>query len=466
MQKLFDEVSSLDKRCYDTFSLNEDILMEHAAEGMATFIRQKFPLGATVLIVCGSGNNGADGLALSRLLHKDFSVNIFIVKEAKSEMAKLQDKRAHAIHVPRTLYLSDSDIIVDAIFGTGFNGTLDVETKSVMQTLNKLNAYKIACDTPSGMRINGECDRDTFVADTTLTMGALKKSLYNDQAKGYVGEIEVLTLGIARALYEIDTNWHLLNFEDMNLPYRDAKDTHKGTYGHLAVLSGEKIGASVICALSALHFGAGLVTLLSQEKQSKSQIPFELMLCKTIPKNSSALAIGMGLGNNFDISLLLSYLQNTLPLIVDADIFSMPIIIDLLKRENLVLTPHPKEFISLLSLTDLAKISIDELQNNRFHYAELFSKKYPHIVLLLKGANVIIAHNGEYFINPNGSSVLAKGGSGDVLSGLIASLLAQGYTPLKATITASLAHTKIAQNYTGADFSLTPNDLIAGIGKL
>jgi hydroxyethylthiazole kinase-like uncharacterized protein yjeF len=190
------------------------------------------------------------------------------------------------------------------------------------------------------------------------------------------------------------------------------------------------------------------------------------MLSKELPSNSSALALGMGLGSDFQRHTLDSYLQNSLPLIVDADIFSMPIILEILKRDKLVITPHPKEFTSLLALTGIAEISVDALQNHRFYYSELFSKRYPHIVLLLKGANVIIAHDGAYYINPNGTSALSKGGSGDVLSGLIGSLLAQGYAPLNATITASLAHTKLSQNYTGADFSLTPDDLIRGIGKL
>jgi len=466
MQKLFDEVGSLDERCYDKFALSEEILMEHAAEGMAAFIRRKFTLGSTVLVVCGSGNNGADGLALSRLLFKDYEVQIFSLKESKSEMAKLQDKRAHCIHVKRTIELNEADVIVDAIFGTGFSGKLDSEAKSVLQTLNKLNAYKIACDIPSGIHKNGVCDKNSFIADTTLTMGALKKSLFNDQAKEYVGNIKVLDLGLSREIYETDSNWNLLCFDDMDLPFRHGKDTHKGTYGHLAISSGEKMGASVIAALSALNFGTGLVTLLSQEEQTSSTIPFELMLSKSLPSNTSALALGMGLGISSDIETLKAYLNNTLPLIIDADIFSMPIVLEILKRKKLVITPHPLEFVRLLELTGLADISVNELQNHRFHYAELFSQKYPDVVLLLKGANVIIAQRGKYFINSNGTSALAKGGSGDVLSGLIGSLLAQGYEPLNATITASLAHTQIALNYTGSDFSLTPNDLIKGIGKL
>ena len=153
-------------------------------------------------------------------------------------------------------------------------------------------------------------------------------------------------------------------------------------------------------------------------------------------------------------------------MIVDADIFNMDVVLEILKRENLVITPHPKEFVSLLKMANIVDISIEELQNNRFKYSEEFCEKYPNVTLLLKGANVIIGKDNKFFINPHGTSALAKGGSGDILSGLVGALLAQGYTPLNAAINASLAHTKLVQNYKGADFSLTPEDLIAGIGNL
>jgi len=466
MQKLYDEVGSLDRRCYEVFALSEDILMEHAAEGMARFIRQKFSRGSSVLVVCGAGNNGADGLALARLLHKEYDLKIFIVNEPKSPMAQLQDKRAHAIHVPRTLYLNEADVIVDAIFGTGFNGVLDVEAKSVMQALNKLSAYKIACDIPSGIKANGECDRDTFVADITLTMGAQKKSLYSDSAKRFVGEVEVIELGVARELYETPSQWSLLDFTDMRLPHKEQLDSHKGSYGHLAVLAGEKSGASMMSALAALRFGVGLATLIGTTQTPSTPLPFALMYATTLPQNTTAIACGMGLGGAFSEDALLALCENSLPLLIDADIFSMECISSILKRRDIILTPHPKEFISLLKKTGVADITIEELQRDRFHYVSLFAQEYPNAILLLKGANVIIASDEAYFINPHGSPKLAKGGSGDILSGLIASLLAQGYTPLEATISGSLAHTKLAQNYTGADFSLMPEDLIEGIQEL
>jgi len=463
MQKLYDEVGFLDERCYEKFGLSEDLLMEHAADGMADFIRARFPKHCKIVVVCGSGNNGADGIALSRLLVGDYNIKTFFIKDLRSEMAILQRKRALAIGVKKTIELNECDVLVDAVFGTGFRGDLDYEEKAVLQTMNNIDAFKIACDVPSGLKRSGECDENIFVADVSLTMGALKKSMFADGAKEYVGEIVVLDLGVPRDIYEVDTPWHLLDLEDLRLPYRNKKDSHKGSYGHLAVISGQKSGASTLSAKAALRFGAGLVSLVGAKDLKR---PHTLMHSYEIPKNATAIAVGMGLGETLSLKELLQFLDNTLALIADADIFHMEILDKILLRENIVLTPHPKEFVSLLKYTKLADIEVEELQLNRFKYAELFCAAYPKAVLLLKGANVIIGQNDSFYVNPHGTPSLAKGGSGDVLSGLIGALLAQGYSPLDAAIHGSLAHVKLALAYKGNDFSLTPDDLIDEIGNL
>ncbi|QFR42534.1 NAD(P)H-hydrate dehydratase [Sulfurimonas xiamenensis] len=454
MQKLFDEVASLDRRCYEEFFLSEDILMEHAASGMAEYIRNNFAKNSKIIVVCGSGNNGADGIALARLLHGDFDTSLFYAKEPSSKMALLQAKRAQSVGVKESKELKDCDVLVDAIVGTGFSGEFSEELKNLINKMNSLVAFKIACDVPSGYK---------FIADVTLTMGALKKRMFLDEVKESVGEIKVLDLGISRDIYEKESNWSVLDLDDLKLPNRVKKDSHKGSYGHLAVVSGEMCGAGIMSALSALRFGSGLVTLVGFEK---IEIPHCLMYSHKLPKNATALAIGMGLGAEFSTLELEKFLHNTLPVIADADIFYMQTILEILKRERVVLTPHAKEFVSLLKITNLADITIQEVQKNRFKYVEEFCKMFPNVTLLLKGANVIIAKGSEFYINPHGTSALAKGGSGDVLSGLIGALLAQGYQPLDAAINASLAHTKTALNYRGADFSLTPDDLIDGICRL
>ena len=461
MQKLFDEVNSLDKRCYEEFLLSEDILMEHASNSIASYINQNLSHKKSILIVCGSGNNGADGIALARLLHKKYDVKVFLLNSCNSKMAKLQYERARTLKIEFIDELFEAEIIVDCIFGTGLNKPLDEEVKDIIKQLNSFNSFKIACDIPSGINQIGQIDNIAFVADVTLTMGALKTSLFSDMAKDYVGEIIVCDLGVQREVYETDTNKYLLEKSDMNLPFRNKKNSHKGSFGHLNVIAGTKKGASIICAQAGFSFGAGLVTVVAHEELN---LPSHIMQNHFISENCTAIAIGMGLGI-FENDEIKKILQKDISLVIDADLFYSKLILEVLEKEA-VLTPHPKEFCSLLKLCDIADISVDELQNNRILYVEKFCKKYQKPILLLKGANVIIAQDNKLFINSFGTQALSKGGSGDVLSGLIGSLLAQKYEPLEATITASLAHSFSARLYDKNNYSLTPQDIIEGIKKL
>lgn len=458
MQKLFDEVNSLDKRCYEKFLLSEDLLMEHAASSMALYISENHSSCKSILIICGSGNNGADGIALARLLHTKFDVKLYLFSDAKSEMAKLQLQRAQALGVNVVDELSNADIIVDCIFGTGLNKPLSQNYENLINTLNSYESIKISCDIPSGINTLGQVESIAFEADVTITMGALKTSLFSDVAKDYVGKIVVADLGIQRNLYEIDSNKYLLDESDMNLPFRNKKNSHKGSYGHLNVVAGCKKGAGIIAAKAAFGFGAGLVSVVCHENLD---LPYHIMQTHFVSENCTAIAIGMGLGK-YETEEIRRLLNKDVSKIIDADLFYDELICEVLNQE-VVLTPHPKEFVSLLKLCEIADIDVSELQNNRFLYVEKFSKKYPKVVLLLKGANVIISQNEKLFVNSFGSAVLSKGGSGDVLSGLVGSLLAQGYQSLDAAITASLAHAIASRNYKKNNYSLIPSDLVEEI---
>lgn len=461
MQKLFDEVNSLDKRCYEKFLLSEDLLMEHAASSMALYISENYSFCKSILIVCGSGNNGADGIALARLLHTKFDVKLYLFSDPKSEMAKLQLTRAQALGVIVVDELSNADIIVDCIFGTGLNKPLSKNYENLINTLNSYESIKIACDIPSGINSLGQVESAAFETDVTITMGALKTSLFSDVAKDYVGKIVVAELGIQKNLYEIDSNKYLLDESDMNLPFRNKKNSHKGSYGHLNVVAGCKKGAGIIAAKAAFGFGAGLVSVVCHENLD---LPYHIMQTHFVSENCTAIAIGMGLGK-YETEEIRRLLNKDVAKIIDADLFYDELICEVLNQE-VVLTPHPKEFVSLLKLCEIADIDVIELQNNRFLYVQMFSKKYPRVTLLLKGANVIISQNEKLFVNSFGSAVLSKGGSGDVLSGLVGSLLAQGYKALDAAITGSLAHTIASRNYSKNNYSLIPSDLIEEIKKL
>ena len=183
MQKLFFEVGGLDRRCVERFGLSEDILMENAASGLKRAIEDRFKKGSSVLIVCGSGNNGGDGIALGRMLQSTFKVRLFLYKEPKSAVSKLQLQRAKALNIEIVDEIKECDIVVDALFGSGFAGGLDEGVCSILQTMNRLEGYKIACDVPSGIDKNGNTSSVVFRADLTVTMGALKEYLHTDRAK-------------------------------------------------------------------------------------------------------------------------------------------------------------------------------------------------------------------------------------------------------------------------------------------
>jgi hydroxyethylthiazole kinase-like uncharacterized protein yjeF len=289
-------------------------------------------------------------------------------------------------------------------------------------------------------------------------MGALKLALFSDFAKDYVGEIKIANLGVSYKKYVRGSRYTLWEEDDLVLPIRKNQNTHKRSYGHLGVLVGDKRGAGVIAAMAALNFGAGLVSVVSHEK---FDIPFELMHSFDI-EGFDALAFGMGMGDYFDDELekIKSF---DIPMVIDADMFYKEEIGEFL-RKGVVLTPHPKEFASLLKILNIDNVTVKEVQENRFDLAKKFSEKYKDVVLLLKGANKIIAFNKRLHIDPNGDVALAKGGSGDVLAGMIAALLAQKYHPLKATIYASLAHS-IAGKYS-PNYALTPMKLIKRLDEI
>ena len=459
MKHVYKEVFSLDKKCYDSYHLSEDLLMEHASMGL----KNALPKDAkSVFIVAGSGNNGADGIALSRMIVGDIKVSLYLPYGVKSDMAQLQLKRAKSVGVDIVDSLEDADIFVDALFGSGLSKPLDVKAIEIIETLNDYDGYKIACDIPTGIDMEGKIKEVAFIADVTITMGALKEALYSDYAKEFAGKIKCVDLGVSSKLYEEGCKTYLLEKSDMTLPYRKFKNSHKGDFGHLSVVAGKKQGAGVIAAKAAYAFGVGLVTVVENEPYT---VPYELMSSTTLADNTTAVCIGMGLGNQFDDDCLSRFLlRHDLPILIDADLFYRDILIEVLdKKSNLVLTPHPKEFASLLKMTNIADISVKEIQENRFKYIRLFNEKYPKVVILLKGANTLIAYNGEVYIQRFGSNVLSKGGSGDVLGGLIAALLAQNYEPLEAAITGTLAHAFSAKSFKKNSYALTPQELIEGV---
>ena len=470
MQKVFQNCYAMDRRCYDEYGLTEDILMEHAAEGMASYVRSHFPKGSSVLIVAGMGNNGADGIVLARLLYLRYEIALVIPFGVKSGMAEMQLERVKKLGIVVSEEIDDKneqvDIVIDALFGAGLDRELDTQSRSLVEKMNRIDGFKIACDIPTGIGADGRVLSVAFKADVTITMGALKEAFYLDEAKDFVGEIICVDLGVDRLLYEEQSDTFVLKKADMCLPTRSSQATHKGSFGHAALLCGEKEGAAIMAGSAALRFGVGLATLVIHEKVSA---PYYLMTSTVVPCSTTALAVGMGLGSYFESEFIQKYvLKSDTPLLLDADSFYSPELLSVLKEEarSIVLTPHPKEFASLWKITAGEEVTVSDIQENRFSFAREFSERYPHVVLLLKGANMLIVHQNRMWINSLGSNKLSKGGSGDVLSGLIVSLLAQGYDAVDAAIQGSLVLTAAAEKYEGASYAMLSTDLIEEIAAL
>lgn len=501
MEKIFDSVRELDKRAEDAFNLKNGVLMEHAACGMVERIRNllssrllypqniqgrsrqnnaldlpsshiKLPQAELPLvqIVCGSGDNGGDGYALARILADFCLVRVVLVKEPKSPLCKLQQDRLSLLGIPITDMLQEHcDVLVDAVFGTGIRGSLDSEMGALIERMNAVQGYKIACDIPSGLNEFGMPSPVAFRADETCTMGALKTALYADAAKDYTGAIHVCNLGLPRRCYEGETGTFLLSVEDMKLPHRSVQNTHKMSYGHGLFFCGEKTGACMLAASAALHFGIGLVTVFGEPV---SAAPFDFMYTLQLPENFSAAMVGSGLGRNSDtqdraLGFLSQELVRERPLILDADILhntKLPTLLSLFKAP--ILTPHPKEFQSLLANSGLAQVSVVEIQEHRFEYLRLFCGAFPQAVIVLKGAYPLIGCGNQVFVNPLGTNALAKAGAGDVLSGMITALAAQGYPSLEAAYTASLAHAEAAKLLYTSDYGLTASALAQATGRL
>ncbi|WRF45443.1 NAD(P)H-hydrate dehydratase [Helicobacter pylori] len=464
MLSVYEKVNALDKRALEKFNLSEDILMENAAMALEKAVLQNASLGAKVIILCGSGDNGGDGYALARRLVGRFKTLVFEMKPAKSPMCQLQQERAKKVGVVIKTWEEknedlECDALIDCVVGSNFKGELEPFLN--FESLSQKACFKIACDIPSGINSKGRVDKGAFKADMTISMGAIKSCLLSDRAKDYIGELKVGHLGVFNQIYEIPTDTFLLEKSDLKLPLRDKKNAHKGDYGHAHVLLGKHSGAGLLSALSALSFGSGVVSVQALECEiTSSNKPLELVFCENFPNPLSAFALGMGLeGFPKDFNKWLELA----PCVLDAGVFYHKEVLQALEKE-VVLTPHPKEFLSLLKLVGI-NISMLELLDNKLEIARDFSQKYPKVVLLLKGANTLIAHQGQVFINILGSVALAKAGSGDVLAGLILSLLSQHYTPLDATINASLAHAIASLEFKN-NYALTPLDLIEKIKRL
>ncbi len=472
-----EEMQWIEHTAIEKYGVPSLALMENAGQGIAKFIQLNYPLATfpKIAVFCGKGNNGGDGFVIARLLHEaGCSVRVFILAreneyqgDAKINLNRLPFPATELTHPHALRAFSDeiknSSLIIDAIFGVGLDRPVNGFTADVIRFLNLLRLPVIAVDIPSGLCANtGKVLGEALMATQTLTLHRPKLGLAFGEDAAIAGNIFVLPIGIPENLDErIQRKMYLITpklFQGFFKPRK--RFSHKGNYGHVLTLAGSrtKIGAALLCARAALRAGAGLSTLALPDCAYQkidprfSEIMFEpqisdgdffssealFSVLKLVSKKSS-IALGPGLGVSEGLKFLIKSLIEKIKLrgVLDADA------INNLDHKNLrkisfdsrwILTPHPGEMARLLQIT------ISELMADRIENATAFAKKHQ-VFLLLKGYRSLIAcPDGSLYVNSTGNPGMATAGMGDVLTGVIAGFLAQGFPPFIAALAGSWIH--------------------------
>lgn len=436
-------------------------LMERAAEQLAEWIlHQAFLEDKSFFIFCGSGNNGGDGLALARLLEEQGKeVQVFALKS--SSYSEDFNKNKERLPMELQIIAEEADfpeipinaVIIDALFGSGLNRAIEGIARDLIQYLNQQKLPKIAIDIPSGLFVDQYSLSDkavVFQADFTLTFQYPKLNFLLPEQGEKVGSGVVLNIGL------IDPHLPTKNFfiteADAKGMLKNRKDnSHKGNLGHGVLLAGSKgkMGAAILAAKAAMRSGMGLLSVqLPAIGLNPMQTHFPEAMC-LVDENEdfistfknynafNALAIGPGMGQEDESQLVLKRIiqDAALPMVIDADAIN---ILSLNKTwlsfltKGTILTPHPGEFKRL--------VGDWENENERLELQREFSVKYQ-IYVVLKGKHTSIsAPDGKVFFNSTGNAGMATAGSGDTLTGIILSLLAQNYAPEQAAILGVFLH--------------------------
>lgn len=436
--------------------MSEIELIEKA--GKAVFSHYHFK-GKTLIII-GKGNNGGDGLALAKLL-KENSKNVSILQLYPITKPHLLNLISECMNMLIPIYTYDKsfkftgfDTFVDAIFGIGFKGELDDISKEVITKMNSLMTYTISIDINSGLDSNNGRASLAVLSDLTIAIGYLKPGHFLADAKDYIAELICTNIGIP---YK-GKPYYLYNEDDLNnaLPRRKY-NTNKSTYGYVGIMGGSyKYSGSIKLsnlALAALTVGAGVSRVIAPDTISDSIISY-LLESTLYPissdkegflfdkdeiifaiKNLRALGYGMGVTVKEDTIKILEYLILNYEgrLLIDADGLNALSLLDLNilneSKADIVLTPHVKEFSRLI------KRDVDDILNDPIDYARKFTEEY-NVTLLLKGTTTIISKAGKIYLTVTGNEALSKGGSGDILSGIITGLM--GFKePLDAALAGS-----------------------------
>lgn len=450
-------------------------LMENAGLAAAQILREK-AAGAYFVILCGKGNNGGDGYVAARHLSSwGAQVCVVLIQgEPETELAnqmflqinreqiQVLDWKKEPDEIKTQVY--GADYVLDAMYGIGFRGSLPENLFPLLDAVETSGAHVLALDLPSGVACDtGEVLGRSMKAAQTVSFTALKPAHLIEPGRSFCGTVTVVPVGISKELLDKETaSLFTIEEKDASLLFKQREqNTNKGTYGTLLSVCGSRgmAGAAMLAARAALRSGVGLLnmaipaelypvvagvlpepvfTILEHERngvicEEDSAILNQRML------SASAVLLGCGIGTSaFARSLLRRVAACTsVPLVIDADgINLLAENIDILKtvRVPVVLTPHPGEMARLLHSTT------EQVQAHRLEYAKCFAQEHG-VTLVLKGSGTIVANaDGRVFVNTTGNPGMAKGGSGDVLAGIIASFIAQGTPPYWAAVFGVFLH--------------------------
>ncbi|PHV69814.1 bifunctional ADP-dependent NAD(P)H-hydrate dehydratase/NAD(P)H-hydrate epimerase [Sporanaerobium hydrogeniformans] len=495
------QIRELDKRAIEEYAIPSVLLMEHAALCVVERIKA-LDFAKRIVIVCGPGNNGGDGLAIARLLAglENRRVDVFLVAspdklsaDGKIYYEIIKKLGVHIISLNEGAevlleeYLNKATLIIDALFGTGLTRPIEGKYRKVIEKINEADAYVMSVDCPSGIETEeGKVLGTAVFANETITFVAPKLGLLLYPAFEYTGEVRVVDIGIPKALLEEIKSpyWHIDRLEMRKyLPKRYSR-SNKGTYGRVLAIGGQMgmSGAIVLASQAALKVGAGLVTaavpnsihqvieckltevmslpLADKEGQLSEEA---IQVLKPLIQKQDIVLIGPGMGRGTGAEkVVFQVLISDKPCVIDADaLVLLKNKLELLKNRKAptILTPHPGELAALTGLT------IQEIVDNPIKITKDFASRY-HVTMVLKTERTLVVEpTGNVYINTRGNSGMAKGGSGDVLSGVIAGLLAQG---LLASASAQLgvylhsyAGDRVAERKT--TYAFLPTDLFEGI---
>jgi ADP-dependent NAD(P)H-hydrate dehydratase / NAD(P)H-hydrate epimerase len=441
-------------------------LMERASLRCTEWIINRYPSGEHVKVFCGKGNNGGDGLAIARLLiNSGYQVTVYILEfgSAGTEDFQANLQRLHALtdkiffiqlteHLP---LISTGEIVIDAILGSGLNKPVEGLYAELIRHINHSGARVISIDIPSGMFIDKSSKgHEVIQADHTLTFQCWKPAFLAAENGEQLGILQILPIGLHPGFLQTsETNSYLLTLSMIRNFFRKRKRfSHKGNFGHVLLAGGSqgKMGAMVLAVKASLHSGSGLTTAfipLSGNDILQTTVP-EAMVIKGeendhlsgLPgdiESYASIGAGPGMGVHPDSLKSLSFLirRYSRPMVIDADAINCISLEKSLLEQlppNSILTPHPKEFDRVFGEHDN--------DFDRWQKAGEVARQF-NIIIVLKGHHTLIClPDGLNYYNSTGNSGLAKGGSGDVLTGLITSLLAQGYTPPQAAMMGVYLH--------------------------